>query len=70
MGCEVAVRKVGGPSFGGETRAGADNLLSPTKGKGPFRSDVKSDYYKQDNFYIPSRQRRSLAPQIMLPCRF
>ena len=23
---------------------GVDNLLSPTKGKGPFRSDVKSDY--------------------------
>src|SRR5271170_7129000 len=23
-----------------------NNLLSPTKGKGPFRSDVKSDYYK------------------------
>jgi hypothetical protein len=23
----------------------SDNSLSPTKGKGPFRSDVKSDYY-------------------------
>jgi hypothetical protein len=44
-----------------------DNSLSPTKGQGPFRSDVKSDYYSFTLLSVTLQVRECTAPWVMHP---